>query len=261
MIARPQHFSPQNALSFQDQSVVAAYRYRPPYPDEIFTILLKLITAPPRRVLDVGCGTGDLARRLAPLVHQVDAVDFSQAMIEEGKRLPGGDHPHLRWLHGRMEDVALDPPYSLVTAGASLHWLDWPVVLPRFQSVLLPDSYLAIVTHGTKPDPWSLLQDAVTRYRTDGDYQPFNLLAELTNHGLFHQVGEQETKPVPFVQSLDDCIESYHSRSGFSRERMGSERAAAFDQEARASLRQAYPNDTIPLTVVGSVVWGLPGRK
>jgi SAM-dependent methyltransferase len=259
MIARPQHFSPQNALSFQDQSVVAAYRYRPPYPDEIFTILLNLITATPRRVLDVGCGTGELARRLAPLVDQVDAADFSQAMIAEGKQLPGGDHPHLRWWPGRIEEVALDPPYSLVIAGASLHWLDWPVVLPRFRSVLLPDSYLAIVTHGTKPDPWSLLQNLVTRYRTDGGYQPFDLLAELTDHALFHQIGEQQTKPIPFVQSIDDSIESYHSRSGFSRERMGIEQANAFDQEAHAILHAAYPEGQIPLEVVGSVVWGFPG--
>lgn len=259
MIQRPQHFSPQNALAFQDQSVVAAYRYRPPYPDEIFTILLKLINATPRRVLDVGCGTGDLARPLAPLVDQVDAVDFSQAMIEQGQQLPNGDHPRLRWLPGRIEDVALDPPYSLVTAGASLHWLDWPVVLPRFRSVLRPDSYLAIVGHGTTPDPWSLLQDIVTRYRTDGIYQPFNLIAELTKHGLFHQIGEQQTEPVPFVQTIADCIASYHSRSGFSRERMGAEQAAAFDQEAYTLLRQSYPNGLIPLTVVGSVVWGFPG--
>lgn len=261
MIERPQHFSPQNALAFQDQSVVAAYRYRPPYPDEIFTILLKLINATPRRVLDVGCGTGDLARHLAPLVDQVDAVDFSQAMIDQGRQLPNGDHPHLRWRHGRIEDVALDPPYSLVIAGASLHWLDWPVVLPRFRAVLLPDSYLAIVVHGTRPDPWSLLQDVVTRYRTDGGYQPFNLLTELTNHGLFHQIGEQQTKPVPFVQALEDCIESYHSRSGFSRERMGLEQANAFDREARAILYAAYPEGKIPMEVVGSVVWGFPAPE
>jgi hypothetical protein len=165
----------------------------------------------------------------------------------------------LRWWPGRIEEVALDPPYSLVIAGASLHWLDWPVVLPRFRSVLLPASYLAIVTHGTKPDPWSLLQNLVTRYRTDGGYQPFDLLAELTDHALFHQIGEQQTKPIPFVQSIDDSIESYHSRSGFSRERMGIEQANAFDQEAHAILHAAYPEGQIPLEVVGSVVWGFPG--
>ena len=49
----------------------------------------------------------------------------------------------------------------------------------------------------------------------------FCMLAEFERHGLFQKVGEKATSPVPFVQSIDDYIESYHARSGFSRERMG----------------------------------------
>jgi len=43
----------------------------------------------------------------------------------------------LRWLYGHVEDIALDPPYSLVTAGESLHWMEWTIVLPRLHKVLL----------------------------------------------------------------------------------------------------------------------------
>jgi hypothetical protein len=60
-------------------------------------------------------GTGAIARRLAPLVDRVDAVDFSSAMIEAGRQLPNGDHAHLRWVEGDMEQVMFDPlmPSSL----------------------------------------------------------------------------------------------------------------------------------------------------
>jgi len=64
-----------------------------------------------------------LARPLAPLVDRIHAVDWSAAMIEGGRRLPGGDHPNLIWTVGAAETVALVPPYGLVTAGASLHWM------------------------------------------------------------------------------------------------------------------------------------------
>jgi ubiquinone/menaquinone biosynthesis C-methylase UbiE len=37
-------------------------------------------------VLDVGCGTGSFAAKLAQLSEQVDAVDRSAAMIEDAKR-------------------------------------------------------------------------------------------------------------------------------------------------------------------------------
>ncbi len=61
------------------------------YPAEVFTVLRGLITDAAPAVLDVGCGTGDIARRLSPLVERVDAVDVSAAMIEQGRRQAGGD--------------------------------------------------------------------------------------------------------------------------------------------------------------------------
>lgn len=258
MIRKPALYGPVNAASFQERDVAGAYRHRPPYPAEVFDILVGLIAGTPRTVLDIGCGTGDLARPLVAHTARLDAVDFSRAMLEQGRRLPGGDHPRLRWLHGRVEEVALDPPYALVTAGESLHWLEWDVVLPRFRAVLAPGGYLALVGRETTPDPWSALGEIIARYRTDGGYQPYDMIGELERHGLFRQIGERRTAPVPFAQSIDDYIESYHSRSGFSRERMGAARAAAFDEEARAALLRSHPGGTIILRVVGSIVWGLP---
>lgn len=258
MIRKPPPLAAENAESFKDRGVVEAYRHRPPYPAEVFAILAELLTGEARHVLDVGCGSGNIARQLVARVERLDAVDFSRPMIEHGKQLPGGDHPRLRWLQGRVEEVALDPPYALVTAGESLHWMEWDVVLPRFRAVLAPGGYLALVEHDTVPDPWATLGEIIPRYRTDGGYQPYAMIAELERHGLFRKVGERRTAPVPFVQAVDDYIESYHSRSGFSRERMGPSRAAAFDREARGILRRSYPDGVISLHVAGSVVWGTP---
>lgn len=88
MQPKPEQFGASYAEAFKDQQVVDAYRYRPPYPDEVFDILAGLIGDEPRTVLDVGAGSGDIARRIADAARRVDAVDFSQHMIELGKRLP-----------------------------------------------------------------------------------------------------------------------------------------------------------------------------
>src|SRR5262249_33085794 len=128
----------QVAAEFDHPDVVAAYRYRPEPPAQTFDILEGLITDEPRVVLDIGCGTGFLARPLAHRVDRLDAIALSPTMIEEGKRLPGGDDPRLRWVVGRIEEVPLDPPYALVTAGDALPWLDWDVLLPRLADVLTP---------------------------------------------------------------------------------------------------------------------------
>src|SRR5947207_11668711 len=132
MLPRPAHLTPDNAARFKDQSVVDFYPLRLPYPPQVFDILVDLITDEPRAVLDVGSGTGDIARGLVRRVERVDAVDFSEAMIAKGKMVPEGDHPHLRWIYGAVDTVALDPPYALVTAGESVHWMNWEVVFPRF---------------------------------------------------------------------------------------------------------------------------------
>src|SRR5579884_4295939 len=89
MLPKPKHLAPEYAAVFQDQCVADAYHHRPPYPQEAIDLLASLIVDTPRTVLDVGCGTGDIVRRLAPLVDRLDAVDISLPMLEWGKRLPG----------------------------------------------------------------------------------------------------------------------------------------------------------------------------
>lgn len=125
MIGKPKHLSRTYAEQFQEHSVVAAYVHRPPIPSPVFDKLLELLVDTPQAVLDAGCGMGAVARSLAPLVDRVDAVDFSSAMIEAGRQLPNGDRPNVRWIEGRIETVPLDPPYALIVAAGSLHWMDW----------------------------------------------------------------------------------------------------------------------------------------
>ena len=259
MLPRPEHLAPEYGAQFKDQSIVEAYKYRPPYPAEVFDILNTLITEQPRHVLDIGAGTGNIARHFVNRVDRLDAVDFSLNMIEHGKYLPNGDNPHLHWLYGRVEDVTLEAPYALVTAGASLHWMDWEIVLPRLCEALTPNGHLAIIGHDTKPTAWyAELAEIIPKFSTNAKYQPFELIDELELRGLFQKVGEKETHPIPFVQSVDDYIESYHSRNGFSRERMTPKMATAFDQEAKQILLKSYPDGMMLLQVVANVTWGVP---
>ena len=60
--ASSRHYAEQ----FGDASVVAAYAARPPYPAALDPLFVELAGGPAAHVLDLGCGTGELARRLAP---------------------------------------------------------------------------------------------------------------------------------------------------------------------------------------------------
>ncbi len=259
MLDKPKHLGLTYAEQFKEQSIVDAYVHRPPLPAPVFEQLLSMMAPGPQVVLDVGCGLGPVARHLVPLVDQVDAVDFSAAMIEAGRQLPNGDHPNLRWIESSVEEAPLRPPYALIVAASSLHWMEWTVVLPRFRDLLSPGGVLAIVSQSEARQPWHAEQiSIIARYSTNQDFQPYNLIDELTSRGLFQQQGEFHTAPLSRPQSIRDYIESFHSRNGFSRDRMRTEDARAFDDAMYDLMVRHYPAGTVPLEISGHVIWGEP---
>src|SRR5215467_7523749 len=246
-----------NAGRFQDQSVVDRYHLRPTYPSETFTILNELIVDEPRAVLDVGCGTGNVARPLSSYGERIDAVDLSLPMLERARTLPGGDSAKIRWLHGRAEEVSLEPPYALVTAGDSLHWLEWDVVLPRLARVLTPHGLLAIANVEELPAPWSEGSRQIKqRFTNNPTYQPFDWIAALEKEQLFQQLGERETAPVAVSQTVEDYIAAQHARSTLSLDTMTAEQATQFNIEMQALLLPFVQDGLLTLSVVGGIRWG-----
>jgi ubiquinone/menaquinone biosynthesis C-methylase UbiE len=226
---------------------------------QTFEILNELIAKKPSKVLDVGCGTGNIARYLINFVDYIDAIDFSENMITVGKGLPNGNHPNINWICSSMEEVLLNYKYSLITAGASLHWMDWNIVLPKFKELLLPDGYLAIINDRDLQTTWEEeLLEIIKRYSTNQEYKPYNLISELKERNLFKKIGEKSTEPKAFKQSLEKYIESFHARNGFSHESMGEDSANKFDDEVRNLLLKYCSEEDIELQVIGEVVWGKP---
>ncbi len=267
MIEQPSQFRFEYSSIFQDESVVRAYRYRPQYPAATFGLLADLLPVKcrPRVVLDAGCGTGFVARPLAPLVEWVDAVDFSGAAMREGRRLPGGDHPNLRWIEGPIETAAVDPPYCLITAGASMHWFDWDVVFPRFARLLAADGLFVAVGMAHEKLDWmrTELGPVLARYSMNREFAPYSaaeILAELEERGLFRQMGSAETEAIEWQQPISEWVESIHARNGFSRDRMDPRLAAEADALfTEIATRHADNGDgLIRHRYAGRLLWGRP---
>jgi SAM-dependent methyltransferase len=244
---------------FEEASVAQAYQYRPSYPPEVFDLLERLLMDQPAHVLDVGCGTGFLARPLAPRVERVDAIDCSSAMLAQGKRQPGGQHPHLRWVVGRVETCALWPPYALIVAGDSLPWLDWARVMPRFAQMLTAHGQLAILSTDYELPPWAeALGHLISRYSPIKHVQRFDLIPTLAQNTWFHPVGRHQTAPVPWVQPLEEYIASFHARASCSPQHLSVADAVAFDAALRALIEPYSFEGCLQLRVVAQVIWGQP---
>ncbi len=245
------------ASAFLEPAVAASYRYRPAYPDALFARLTELAgEAGEATALDVGCGTGDIARPLAQLVSHVDAIDVSQAMIDEARTLPGGDSPAITWTCSTVEDAALRAPYSIITAGESVHWLDWPVAFARFQQVLAPEGSLALIkrTWGTGT---SDELEIIKHHSTNQEFQPTAILDELRSRNLFEPLGDEEFE-IPWKPTLDEYIEARHSQASFSRDQMGPDATAAFDRDVETLLAELFPSGVYEMTTRFSLIWGRP---
>ena len=258
MTNRPSFFAPEHGAAFQDADVVREYAFRAPYPPATFDLLARLIDRDRPIVLDLGAGTGPIARAIAPHVVRVDAIDPSGAMLDEGRRLDGPHDRNIRWMAGRAEDVILDPPYGLATAGASLHWMDWDIVLPRLARALTPRAFFAVLDIDDRLTPWHESLVAIVReYSVYGKtWHEFDVIAELERRGLFAVAG-RERIPMEFAQPLGDYVRALHSHSSLARARIGSERATAFDEKVR-SLAVVDDAGLVHRTIAAEVVWGRP---
>ena len=257
MSARPADGANGRALGavFADPDVARAYRQRPPYAEDTFTVLEGLLVGP-RIVLDLGSGSGPLAREITRFAQRVDAVDPSAAMIAEGQWLTGGRDPRLRWINGTAEDAPLDPPYGLATAGTSVHWFDPARVMPRLAAALVPGAKLAIVEVDDGEHPLPGMVEILRRYSEAHHREVTEVVRDLVAGGHFEREGERRLAPVTVRRSLDEYLEYLHSTSAYARVQLGP-RADAFDAEVRA-LFGRLELTAIEREYVTVVTWGRP---
>jgi SAM-dependent methyltransferase len=101
----------------------------------------RALLPPGRRVLDVGCGRGDLLAAVRP--SEGHGIDISGAMIEHARR----DHAHLRFTNTPIEEFEPDGRYDAALCVNTLDYThDLGAVLDRIHAALRDNGRLLITT-------------------------------------------------------------------------------------------------------------------
>ncbi|GAA1969720.1 class I SAM-dependent methyltransferase [Kitasatospora viridis] len=115
--------------------------------------ILRQLPARPRSALDVGCGAGDLARRLAVRAREVHGIDSDPAIVELARRRTRAGAP-IEYTVGDAVTGLPPGPHDAITCVAVLHHLPQAAALTALRERLAPGGTLVVV--GLAQPSWDL---------------------------------------------------------------------------------------------------------
>jgi SAM-dependent methyltransferase len=123
-------------------------RHRAGFPPELLDRLTaRGIARPGARVVDLGTGTGSLARLFARHGCDVTGVDIAGPLLEQARRLDGEAGLQIAYVEGPAEATGLPSGvFDVVSAGQCWHWFDRPAAA-REVARLLASTGSAVIAH------------------------------------------------------------------------------------------------------------------
>jgi trans-aconitate methyltransferase len=241
---------------------VGYYRqYRPGIPEEVAAVLDQAApTGSPRRLLDVGTGTGLVAEALLGRFDEIIAIDNDAEMLaaaESALRPALPDGTSLALVESTAEDFT--PPAGwradLVTICRAFHWLDQATVLALLDDQVAPGGAVAIFGDNSfwaADSPWkqsvrSVVQDFLGEERRAGNstFKHHNRpYSEIMEESPFNQV-EEVRVPVQRTWTTEGILGYLYSTS-FSAPHLFGDRLAEFESAVKAVLAEHSNDDTFP---------------
>lgn len=123
-------------------------RHRAGFPDSLFERLGERgIGRAGERVVDLGTGTGTLARGFARRGCQVTGIDPSEEMLAAARELDAREDLHCDQRQARAEETGLTAAaFDGVAAGQCWHWFDRPRAARETSRLLKPGAW-ALIAH------------------------------------------------------------------------------------------------------------------
>ncbi len=253
-----------------DRTVNDYVSHRIGFPDTFFHKLgSRGIGAPQQTLLDLGTGTGVLARGLARGGCRVFGLDVAPALIAAAQKLDAQAGVRVEYLLAPAEQVPL-PAGSLdvITAGQSWHWFDRRAVMAEVRRLLRPGGVLLIAAFDWIPFSGNVVErteELIEKHNPAqpkphirlgmgaGIYPPF--VRDLCEGGLLEIETWSYDHPVRYTHA------GWRGRIRASQgvgATLSPRQVAAFDEELLRMLQTEFPNDPL---LIPHRVWVAQGRQ
>jgi SAM-dependent methyltransferase len=229
--------------------------YRPRFPDELFDRLAGRFAIGMRgqRVLDLGTGSGTMARAFAKRGCVVTGIDPVQDQIEEAKRITRQQGLEVMYVLGRAEATGLaDRSFEVIAAGQCWHWFDGRAAAIEARRVITPRGYLALVyldwvaLSGNVADVTEQLiekHNPAWRFRGWSGFNPL-WMNDLAAAGFTDL--ESFSFDVPVLYSHEYWRGRVRDSAGIGSS-LTPQQVQRFDEDLARTLREKFPNDPMPV--------------
>ena len=179
-------------------------RYRPGYPQAFFDDLARQFCLDGTgRLLDLGCGTGQLTLPLAQHVAEAVGIDPEPEMlVEAAGQAEATSVTNVTWAQGSSTDLPGDlGRFRLVTMGRSFHWMDREHVLAVLDGMVDDDGGVVLANDSCLVRPTTAWQRAVEEIQhrfLPADFVLPDALPGRVNAAVDHQPHEEILARSPF---------------------------------------------------------------
>ena len=233
-------------------------RGRLPYSPALAEVFERVLELDGRgRLLDVGCGPGTIARRVAHLFDRVVGLDPDAEMLAEAERLATDQNvANATWVRLRAEELPAGLGlFRVITFAQSFHWMDRPRVAAAVRTMIDSVGVVVHVDSGHRgllwypPLPEAAIEDLRVRW-LGGDRRAGQSIRNTSPSGepeVFAAAGfaAPTVVGVPdgrlLERTIDDLVAERFASSGTAPHLFG-EQLGEFEGELREILAAASPS-------------------